>query len=209
MVVLLNCSFRGEKSNSNYFLGLLEQQLDVPCERISLAKMKNFGELKSKLAEADALVLGMPLYVDSVPAQVIDLMERLYEEKSEELEKLHVYVVTNLGFYEASQTKIELAVVKNWCDKMGMTYGGGLAIGAGEMMGGLRNVPADQGPNREMGEGLKTLATAIKERAAIEDIYTEPTGFPRRMYLMAAQMNWAPQAKKFGNKKRDILRKRP
>lgn len=141
--------------------------------------------------------------------EVIDLMERLYEKKPEELKKLHVYVVTNLGFYEADQTKLELAVVKNWCAKMDMTYGGGLAIGAGEMMGGLRNVPMDQGPNKKMGEGLKKLAAAITERAAIEDIYTEPTGFPRRMYLMAAQMNWAPQAKKFGNKKRDILRKRP
>lgn len=208
MVVLLNCSFRGEKSNSNYFLGLLEQQLDVPCERISLAKMKRFDELKSKLAETDALVLGMPLYVDSVPAQVIDLMERLYEEKSEELKKLRVYVVTNLGFYEASQTKIEFAIVKNWCVKMGMTYGGGLAVGAGEMMGSLRNVPMDQGPNTEMGEAIKKLAAAIKEGTTIEDIYTEPTGFPRRMYLMAAQMNWAPQAKKFGNKKRDILKRR-
>lgn len=208
MVILLNCSFRGEKSNSNYFLGLLEQQLTVPCERIALAKMKKFDELKSKLADADALVFGMPLYVDSVPAQVIDLMERLYEEKSEELKKLRVYVVTNLGFYEASQTEIELAIVKNWCVKMGMTYGGGLAVGAGEMMGSLRNVPMDQGPNTEMGGAIKKLAAAIKEGAAIEDIYTEPTGFPKRMYLMAAQMNWAPQAKKFGNKKRDILKRR-
>ena len=208
MVILLNCSFRGEKSNSNYFLGLLEQQLDVPCERISLAKMKKFDELKSKLVDADVLVLGMPLYVDSIPAQVIDLMERLYEEKSEKLKKLRVYVVTNLGFYEASQTEIELAIVKNWCVKMGMTYGGGLAVGAGEMMGSLRNVPMDQGPNTEMGEAIKKLATTIKEGAVIEDIYTEPTGFPKRMYLMAAQMNWAPQAKKFGNKKRDILKRR-
>lgn len=209
MVVLLNCSFRGEKSNSNYFLGLLEQLLEGDCERVQLAQIKDFEEIYQKFVDADAVVLAMPLYVDSVPAQVVELMERLYERKSEELKGLRIYAVTNLGFYESRQMEHELAIVKNWCTKMEMVYGGSLAIGAGEMMGGLSYVPLDQGPNKEMGEGMKKLAACIKEGVVTEDIYTEPTGFPRNMYLLAAQMNWAPQAKKNGLKKRDIYRRMP
>ena len=209
MVVLLNCSFRGEKSNSNYFLGLLEQLLEGDCERVQLAQIKDFEEIYQKFVDADAVVLAMPLYVDSAPAQVVELMERLYERKSEELKGLRIYAVTNLGFYESRQMEHELAIVKNWCTKMEMVYGGSLAIGAGEMMGGLSYVPLDQGPNKEMGEGMKKLAACIKEGAVTEDIYTEPTGSPRNMYLLAAQMNWAPQAKKNGLKKRDIYRRMP
>lgn len=80
MVILLNCSFRGEKSNSNYFLGLLEGLLEEPCERIQLNRITDISALSQKLAEADALVLGMPLYVDGVPAQAVELMERLYAD---------------------------------------------------------------------------------------------------------------------------------
>lgn len=208
MVVMINCSFRGEKSNSNYFLGLLETQLDVPCERIHLAKMKDMDALWDKLSDADAIVLGMPLYVDGVPAQAMALMEALYEKKEKVTKKLRVYVVTNLGFYESRQAKILLAIVRNWCAKMEMEYGGGLSIGAGEMMGGLRNVPMNQGPNKEMGEGIRRLAAHIKAGTAMEDVYTEPTGFSRGMYRIAADMNWAPQAKKHGVSRKQIRARR-
>ena len=50
----------------------------------------------------------------------------------------NVYVVSNLGFYESEQISILLEIVKNWCSRMGFPYGGGLAIGAGEMMGSLK-----------------------------------------------------------------------
>lgn len=209
MVILLNCSFRGEKSNSNYFLGLLEGLLEEPCERIQLNRIKDISALSEKLAEADALVLGMPLYVDGVPAQAVELMEQLYADGEGGLGQLAVYVVSNLGFYEAEQTQIQLSIVKNWCERMGLTYGGALAIGAGEMMGSLRTVPMDQGPNKAMGEGLKKLASHISAHSIMEDIFVQPTGFPRWMYLLAAQMNWAPQAKKNGLKRKEIRRRRP
>lgn len=209
MVVLLNCSFRGQNSNSNYFLGLLEQLLDGASEKIHLAQMRDFDELYQKLVYADAVVFAMPLYVDSVPAQVVELMEQMYERKSQELKGLPVYAITNLGFYESRQMEHELAIVKNWCAKMDMVYGGSLAIGAGEMMGGLSYVPLDKGPNRAMGEGMKKLAACINDRSVMEDIYTEPTGFPRNMYLLAAQMSWTPKAKKNGLKKRELYRKMP
>lgn len=209
MVILLNCSFRGEKSNSNYFLELVEKQLAKPCERISLNQVKDVSILKEKLKGADAVVFGMPLYVDSAPAQVVELMEKLYEDGAGCLGELCVYVVSNLGFYESRQIHIQFAIVRNWCERMGITYGGGLAIGAGEMMGGLRKVPMDQGPNKAMGEGVKALATHISMRSVMDDLYVEPTGFPRWMYFLAAQMNWAPAAKKNGVKRRDVCRTRP
>lgn len=208
MVILLNGSYRGEESNSNYFLGLLETQITKPCKREHINKIKDFQIFAEELKNVDALVIGMPLYVDAIPAQVVELMEYLYDNYKNQLSDLKVYVVSNLGFYESHQIRILLDMVKTWCLKMGTTYGGGLAIGAGGMMGILRNVPYNQGPNKMMGNGLDRLAQTINTDNTIDDIYVQPTGFPRWLYFIAANRSWDPKGKKFGNSKRDMLKRR-
>ncbi len=190
MILLLNCSFRGEKSNSNYFLDRLAALLEEEYEKLQLSHEKDTDQLAEKWKHADAVVLGMPLYVDGAPAQVVEMMENLYAEYQGAFGKLPVYVISNLGFYESRQIEIQLEIVKNWCEKMGMTYAGGLAIGAGEMMGELRNVPLDQGPNKQTGEGMKRLADAISSKNVTENIFVEPSGFPRRLYKLCADMSW-------------------
>lgn len=207
MVVLLNCSFRGEKSHSNYFLGLLENMLSDNCKRKNLNQIKDINKLVQELSQADTLVLGMPLYVDGAPAQVVELMENLYQSYKESLGDLKVYVVTNLGFYEGEQAHILLKIVENWCNRMNFTYGGGVAIGAGEMLGGLREVPCDKGPNKMLGEVLKALASHINEGTIMENTVVKPSGFSKRMYMLAGNMNWAPQAKRNGLKKKEIKRR--
>ncbi len=208
MVILLNCSFRGEKSNTRYFLGQLETLLNEPCRHAALNRIKEEQERAELFSDADAIVLGMPLYVDGPPAQAVEFMERLYEEGRGRMKRIPVYVVANMGFYESRQLHILLSVVKNWCARLDLSYGGGLAIGAGEMMGGLGKIPLDQGPNKEMGQGLKKLAAHIGKRTDTEDLYVEPTGFPRRLYLLAAGMSWGRQAKKNGVKRKEIKRRR-
>ena len=207
MVVLMNGSFRGKSSNSNYFLDVLEAQLNEKCERVHLNQLKGIEEVAEKLKTAEALIIGMPLYVDGVPAQVVEFMENMYQGYKGRYQKLPVYVVSNLGFYESEQIRIQLKIVKNWCNKMGMAYGGGLAIGAGEMLGGLRNVPIKQGPNKALGEGMGKLADSIKKRVCIEDIYVEPSSFPRAFYMLAANMSWGKNVQKNGLSKKDLYKK--
>lgn len=92
----------------------------------------------------------MPLYVDGVPAQVVELMENMYQNYKGQFTDLHVYVVSNLVFFDSKQIRNQLNIVKNWCHKMGMIYGGGIAIGAGGMLG---KMPTDQGPGKNLGVG--------------------------------------------------------
>ncbi|NLL80401.1 MAG: NAD(P)H-dependent oxidoreductase [Clostridiales bacterium] len=208
MILLLNGSFRGSKSNSNYFLDLLEKELAEECERVHLNQVKDIEVLVAKIKEAGALVIGMPLYVDGAPAQIVELMETLYSQYRKEFGNLPVYIISNLGFYESTQIGIQLEIVKNWCSKMEFLYGGGLAVGAGEMLGSLRNVPPDKGPNRKLGEGVKKFAAAVSGRKEIQDIYVGPAGFPRRLYIMAAHMGWRNMAKQNKLVKRELYRKR-
>lgn len=207
MILLLNCSYRGVNSNSNYFLECLESQCTDTCEKIHLNQLKEISVLVEKMKEAKALVLGMPLYVDGAPAQVVELMEKLADDYREGFLGLSVYVVSNLGFYEGRQSHILLEIVRNWCAKMEISYGGGLAVGAGEMLGGLKTVPLDQGPNKQLGEGMRKLAGAICKGEQIEDLYVEPAGFPRKLYMLAADMSWGKNVKRNGLSKKEIYRK--
>lgn len=207
MVTLLNCSYRGEKSNSNYFLGLLENMLSDECIRKNISQVKDINSFACELEKSQALVLGMPLYVDGAPAQVVELLDGLYKISDGRFKNLKVYVVTNLGFYEGEQADILLQIIKNFCDKAGLVYGGSVAVGAGEMLGSLRNVPCDKGPNKMLGEKLRVLADCINRNLTVSNSIVKPNGFSRRMYMFAGNMGWAPQAKQNGIKKKEIRRK--
>ena len=45
----MNGSFRGKNSNSNYFLDVLEAQLNEKCERVHLNQVKGIDEVDEKL----------------------------------------------------------------------------------------------------------------------------------------------------------------
>ena len=78
MILLLNGSLRKSKSNSNHFLNLLKTQLKDSYESVQLYQRKDLNVMKDLLQKADACVIGMPVYVDGVPAQVMEFMEQMY-----------------------------------------------------------------------------------------------------------------------------------
>ncbi len=194
--ILLNCSYKGEKSNSKYFLSLLKERLTIKTEAINLIEHNNFNKLSEKLKEAIAIVIGAPLYVDSMPGQVVELLENIYEVKNDFSRELTIYGVTNMGFYESKQMETQLRILKNFCSKSGFIYGGSLAIGAGEMMRNLNNVPLDRGPNKKMGEGIIKLSDAINKGEIMPDYFAEPNFFPRWLYMSIANHNFKKILKK-------------
>ncbi len=208
MVVLLNCSNRGLSSNSQYFLELLKENLKCETEIIQLNQMKDLNLIKEKFQNAEAIVFAMPLYVDSVPAQVMYLMEQLYNDRMEFYYNKKVYVIAGMGFYESAQIAILLEIMKNWCKKMNMIYGGGLAIGAGEMMAGFKGIPLNQGPCKMFGEGIRRMANSIESDGTMEDYYSQPNGIPRSIYMFMANRSWVVSAKKNGIKRKEIKYKR-
>ena len=213
MILMLNCSYKVKSSNTEYFLTLLEEEISVSsdkkCKHISIRNVLKDVENGSldafveELKEADAFVIGAPLYVDGLPAQAVKLLELLLENYNGKLPKKPVYVVSNLGFYEAEQIKNLLAIVENWCVKMGMAYGGGLAVGAGPMVRALEKMPLKKGLLKDAGCGLEKLAYAITKRKKMKNYYVK-TMIPRRVYLKAAHMTFAKSAKENGLKVKDV-----
>lgn len=94
--------------------------------------------------------------------------------------------------------------MKCWCKKMNIKWAQGIGIGAGEMMGGLRNVPMGKGPNTNLGLALDNLAKNINENKSEDDIFTTPSMFPRFAFRLVANRFWISKANRNGLKKRDL-----
>ena len=198
--VLLNGSLRGDGSNSRKFLTVLAGKLEGEPEIVNLSAARQ-DELAETLLSAGTVVLGMPLYVDGIPSQVLRIMEKMAERPGN---RKKVYVVANMGFYESRQIRNLLSMVKDWCDRCGYDYCGGLAVGAGEMMG---RIMAPKGPAQNVMNGMDRLAAAVNTSAKTEDIYADAHWFPRFLYILAAHMGWSKAAKMNGLKKKDLYRR--
>ena len=197
MILMLNCSYKASDSNTQFFLELLKEKLDGEIRIIPLKKVLSggFAEFQRELEAAEAFVIGAPLYVDGLPAQAVQLLELLLEGNKTPLDRKPVYVVSNLGFYEGEQISNLFDIVRNWCARMGMTYGGGIAVGAGPMIRATKGLPLHQ----DIEKGLHRLADHIRDGAAMDNYYAK-TVIPRAVYLQAAHMSFRKTLKKNGNR---------
>ena len=203
MILMLNCSYKRSESNTQFFLELLKGEL--AGEEIQIVPLRpvlsgGFPEFVSKLEGAEAFVIGAPLYVDGLPAQAVKLLEMLLECAGPALSGKRVYVVSNLGFYESEQIRNLFDIVRNWCQRMQMTYGGGLAIGAGPMIRATRGLPMKTLLHHGIGTGLQKLASHIRRGESMGNVYAN-TRIPRAVYKLAAHITFRKTLKKNGNTK--------
>jgi hypothetical protein len=116
-----------------------------------------------------------------------------------------VYGIINNGYYEGKQTHIAFEILENWCERVGIQFGGGIGQGAGEMLAILKNAPLNKGPLNNLGRALESLVTHIESGTVSGITYVSPY-FPRFLWrVMATYTFWHPQAYKNGLTKKDIL----
>ena len=202
-VLLINCSLRADNANSKRFLNFLEAKLDN-TENINLSTYLNkTDELIKKIDGVDKIVLAMPLYVDGIPSAPLRLMEKIEKYQFNSAKK--IYLISNMGLYESKQLINLMSMVKQWSDKCGFKYCGGVAIGAGEMQGMMAN-PSNpgKGPAKSVIQGLNSLSDAIKGSGYIDDVYADAYKFSRSLYMFIANTSWPRDAKKYGLKKKDL-----
>ena len=204
-IMMIDGSPKVSKSNSEYFLNILSDFIESKdIVKYKLSKKVDYEDIIKEINTIDTLVFAFPLYVDSLPSHVLEFLIMLEENFKDNLKGVNVYVIANCGFYEGKQNKIALNIMKCWCKKMNIKWSQGIGIGAGEMMGGLRNVPMGKGPNTNLGLALDNLAKNINENKSGDDIFTTPSMFPRFAFRLAANRFWISKANRNGLKKRDL-----
>ena len=132
--VFINCSPKKRFCASAYFLFL--QRLFVSGEKVKekLRTPADHTRILEQLRDAQAVVFGLPLYVDGVPSHVLRFMEEMETFCRENGLKLHVYCVANNGFIEGKQNEPLMQVFEHFCTRAGLVWGGGVGIGGGVML---------------------------------------------------------------------------
>ena len=142
--VFINCSPKKRFCASAYFLFL--SRLFVRGKKVSekLRTGADHQRLLEALADADAAVFCLPLYVDGVPSHVLRFLEVLEAYCRERGKTLRVFCVANNGFIEGKQNEPLMQVFENFCVRAGLTWGGGVGVGGGVMLNVTRIVFAVQ-----------------------------------------------------------------
>ena len=138
--VFINCSPKKRFCASAYFLFL--SRLFVRGKKVSekLRTGADHQRLLEALADADAAVFCLPLYVDGVPSHVLRFLEVLEAYCRERGKTLRVFCVANNGFIEGKQNEPLMQVFENFCVRAGLTWGGGVGVGGGVMLNVTRIV---------------------------------------------------------------------
>lgn len=138
--IFINGSPKKKFSASAYFLSL--QKFFTKGEKIAtvLRNQKDYAQILALLEGGDAVVFCLPLYVDCVPSHVLCFLKEMEVYCKEKDIQLNVYAIVNNGYIEGIQSKALLQVLRNFCTRSGLTWGGGIGIGGGVMLNVMRIV---------------------------------------------------------------------
>jgi len=142
-------------------------------------------ELDSDLATigaADTVVLSLPLYVDSFPAPVIALLERIAEQRIG-AGRARLFVVIQCGFPEKEQNATALAIAEQFAVEAEWTWLGGVGLGAAEWQ------------HKDVARALAPIAEAIANGTAIPQPVLRKA-MPAWPYRLGGNIMWRLAARK-------------
>ena len=132
--VFINCSPKKRFCASAYFLFL--QRLFTGGKKVNekLRTPADHARILEQLKDAQAVVFGLPLYVDGIPSHVLRFMEVMETFCKENGLHLSVYCIANNGFIEGKQNEALMQNFEHFCSRTGLSWGGGVGIGGGVML---------------------------------------------------------------------------
>jgi hypothetical protein len=162
-LLLLNGSPRGERSNSMKMLSRVGEGWvrggGKQPEILHLARRPGFDRAVEAFADADAVLLGMPLYTDAMPAIVKEYIEalapRVAAAQSGGTNPTLAFLVQS-GFPEARHSRPLEHYLEKLARRLGSPYAGTIVRGMGEA---LQMMPDEA--NKKLWARLRTLGEQL------------------------------------------------
>jgi multimeric flavodoxin WrbA len=167
-LTLFNGSPRGRKGNTAIFLREIAAGFGGPSETHHLVRLKESDKMVTAFAEAECVILGFPLYTDSMPAIVKHFIEALEPLKGRANNPPIGFVVQS-GFPEGLHSRYVERYLERLAERLGCAYLGTIVKGNGEP---VRIMP----PN--MTEGLFANLQAIGAGLTTEGCF-DPVILPK------------------------------
>lgn len=216
--VLLVGSPKG-KGGTSHWLGqyILDRIPDEGTHKVThhlgrtIGKEAKWAQVMADVDGADTVILSFPLYWDALPSHATRALEMLaaHRRDAPPAKPQNLVAIVNNGFPEPWHNLVALRICRRFADEAGFTWGGGLNVGGGAVIG--------ERPLEERGRMTKGLRAAL-DRAAAPIGRGEP--LPRDVEEAVAQqlypswipgvfggMGWRHQARKTGNY--GLLKDRP
>lgn len=209
--VLLVGSPRTKKSTSASLGDYLFEQLaerGVETQTIqvytSLNSPTKMNEIYGAVDGADLVVLAFPLYVDTLPAPVITLLERLAIHRKVNPTSACFAAIANCGFPEAHHNENALAICAEFARQNHLGWLGGIALGAGEgIVHGtpLRDLDGRAIPLKiSLVQAAEALASGNPIPQSSRDLMSKPV-IPNWMYKLMGAFGWNQAARQYGVQK--------
>lgn len=138
---------------------------------------------------ADSILLAAPLYVDSLPAPVINALEVLSESGAETRNDKQMLALLNCGYPEASQNAVAVQICESFAHGMGWAWAGGIAVGGT----GFR------------GDAMQRIAAGVADALLQEEPVPEEiirlaatSAMPTWLYVLGGNVMWRRQARANG-----------
>jgi len=211
-LLLLNGSPRGKRSNSMKMLTRVAQGWERGGgqlrEVLHLAQRSSFNRAVEAFAEADVVLLGMPLYTDAMPALVKLFIEALAPRVAVALgggTNPTLAFLVQSGFPEALHSRPLERYLEKFARRLGSNYAGTIVRGGGES---LQMMPDEA--NRKLWARLQTLGeqlakdgcfgvAELKAVAGVERFSVLTAAAARLAFkLPVTQFYWNGQLKKNG-----------
>lgn len=197
-VALINGSPKAANSASGYFADEFYKLLPESAQ-VSLFSANQLEQADVSLAPlfaCDRWVFFFPLYVDAVPAHLLQLLTRIESEsKNRETGVISVYAVVNCGFYEAQQNRNALDIMQHFCDHCGLFWNYGIGIGAGGFVGNSPEVPLQSPLKKPVFLSLKELAASLEEGEQPQANRFIGPRISRFLYRTFGDFSWKQDAK--------------
>jgi multimeric flavodoxin WrbA len=207
--LLLVGSPKTRKSTSNSLGTYLFEQLGVrgvETETIYLHTIlrspKKMQALMDAVDAADLVMLAFPIYVDSLPAPVIETLERIATHRKEhhQTRRQLFAAIANCGFPEAYQCNTALAICERFANRAGFEWAGGIALGGGGMVNGY---PLADGGGKtiRMRQALDLAAEGLAQGQAISVTAREGLAkpiIPHWLYWLVSFQRWVLDSRQYG-----------
>lgn len=185
-IVIINGSPRAPRSNSKRYIALFERYCKRECAVFEAAG-GNHREIWKAAEACDDILLVFPLYIDGIPATLLELLKS--REMTGTAGGTKVHAVVNCGFLEPEQNAVALKMVGLFCRKNGLLFGSSLCIGGGEAILDTPFAPLVKFK-------LKRLAGAVHSGRDEALLTTMPIS--KGMYVRASTSYWIGKAKANG-----------
>jgi hypothetical protein len=170
--------------------------------RSAAAPERALKEAMEALKDSTALILVTPLYVDSLPAHLIALLEALVPVAAKTMApEARLYCLVNCGFWEPAHNALALEQLRLFAKAAGLPWGQGLAFGGG---GAAAMAPGFL--LKSVDRALQGLAGKILSGSSAPD-YHFRINIPRCLYRLAGNLQWRWLARRNGLPGSDLYRR--